>query len=471
MKTLNTPKSQQGFSLLEISLAMMMVVGLTVAVYQIMEYRAWMEQAKTVAEQIRTINEAVSTYAGNNSEILSDKNLSLDCEVVPYGVVDEGADAGTVSLATPATQMCSKDFGSGANKVTVANVMQPTLNELKQLQLLSNSSSYQPIFNTQKRVVYKDSNNVNAFLPAGYSVLIKRVCINNPKATPSSPRYCDNPNPGYYDIQTLVFNNQPYDDKSIKYNGMTNMLYTAFRAAGTDALLSADGITKTIDPNNNNTDITANYPLIPQASDGQSFIDNPLKNAAGVGVKNILAMRGGYSSSVRTNTLRQDGLTPMTGPLNLGNNDIVGANNISVTGNIDAPNGTITAQNIIATNQFTANSINTSSVTSSGNFNGFNFMALNNITANNGIKAGKCADTLNEGDIIACNDLIAKNNIKATGSIKTAGAISADSLTSGNFPAGNGVSMDSNGDVSASGVISAAKKNEKRFFSIRQSSL
>ena len=122
---------QQGFSLIELSLALVLAVGVTVAVYQILEYRSWIEQAKSVADQIKAVNEAVSTYAGNNSDTLSDKNIPAQCEVVPYGVVDAGADAATAILPTPDISQCSRVFGSGANAVTVANVMQPTLNEWK----------------------------------------------------------------------------------------------------------------------------------------------------------------------------------------------------------------------------------------------------------------------------------------------------------------------------------------------------
>lgn len=421
MKHANPAGRQQGFSLIEISLGLVLVVGIVVSIYQILQYNAWIEQAKTVAGQIKKVNEAVSTYAGNYSDVLSDKSIPPECETVYYGVVDAGADVNSVNVSS-APSSCSKNFGASPNTVRVANVMQPTLDELKQLNLLSTASSYEPLFITENRVVYKDASNRNAFLPPGYAVLIQRVCVNNPNAAVDSANYCASPSPGYYDLQTLVFSSQPYSDKAVKNGGVTNMLYTAYKAAGVDALLAADGISKTTDPNNGNADITRKYPLIPANSNGQTFLPNPLKVAGDVGLKNILAMRGGYSSSVRTSYLRPDGLTPMSGNLNMGNNDILDVNNITASGDIKTPNGTITASNFVATNQLTAREINTSSITSSGNIKGFNFVAEGSIRANDRIFTGKeddpnCAVTSDQhgagyGDINACRDMVAKGYVK-----------------------------------------------------------
>ncbi len=427
LKHANPAGRQQGFSLIEISLGLVLVVGIVVSIYQILQYNAWIEQAKTVAGQIKKVNEAVSTYAGNYSDVLSNKSIPPECETVYYGVVDAGADVNSVNVSS-APSSCSKNFGASPNTVRVANVMQPTLDELRQLNLLSTASSYEPLFITDNRVVYKDASNRNAFLPPGYAVLIQRVCVNNPNAAVDSANYCASPSPGYYDLQTLVFSSQPYSDKAVKNGGVTNMLYTAYKAAGVDALLAADGISKTTDPNNGNADITRKYPLIPANSNGQTFLPNPLKVAGDVGLKNILAMRGGYSSSVRTSYLRPDGLTPMSGNLNMGNNDILDVNNITASGDIKTPNGTITASNFVATNQLTAREINTSSISSSGNIKGFNFLAENQIRANDRIFTGKegdpnCAVTSDQhgggyGDINSCRDMVAKGYVKGLAALQ-----------------------------------------------------
>lgn len=463
LKPSTSANRQNGFSLIEISIGLILVVGIVVSFFQISEHRARIEQAKTVADDIKSVNEAVATYAGNLSNILSDKNLPVACEANYYGVVDADAPANSVNVVEPPSS-CSKDLGTGAQQVTVRNVMQPTLDELKQLNYLKGPSSFVPPFVTDNRVVYKDSNNNNAFLPPGYAVQITRVCVNNPSAAVDSANYCTTPNPGYFDLQTLVFSSQPFSDKAIKNGGVSTMLYTAYSAVGADALLAADGITKTT---NGNADITHQYPLVPPNSNGQTFLANPLQNSAGVGVKNILAMRGGYSSSVRSNYVRPDGLTPMSGGLEMGNNSISQVKDISATGDIKTPNGTITGANIIASTLLTATAINTSSLTSSGNIKGFNFLAENQIRANDRIFAGSATDASCDvsqaehgsgaGDINACRDMVAKGYVKGFGGLQ-AGAMN-----------NVGVRLNSDGSIEGKTLNVDSSKNVSNINNITQS--
>jgi len=91
---------------------------------------------------------------------------------------------------------------------------------------------------------------------------------------------------------------------------------------------------------------------VPANANGQTFLSNPLKVAGDVGLKNILAMRGGYGSSVKDNSLRRDGLITMTGDLRMGFKSLS-----------------------------QVNEINTSALTASGDIKGFNFVASNNMTS------------------------------------------------------------------------------------------
>ena len=406
--------NQRGFSLIELSVAFILVAGLVVSTFQILSYQDWIDKAKQQAEQIRSVNEAVQAYAGKYAEILSNKDLPSSCMTVFNKAVgaEDQLNAAAVEAA-PDTCKRSKDKDL---PVDLNNVMQPSLDELKQLKLLDINRSYAPVFATEKRVVTKGANG-NIFLSSGYSVLITRVCVPSSSVVETSSKYCKTQegNPGYYDLKTLVYNSQPFNDKNIKF-GATNMLYTVLKKAGDNAYIAADGLVKVSNESNP-------YPLVASNSNGD--IDNPLKDTGGKSIKNIIAIAGGYYSSWQANYLRQDGGNSMLAKLDMANNDIVNAKNISAaslstTGDISGfkfvvnkllnmnNNDIVDAKNISAVNLSTTNGIQAANISATesvvGNtISGFTFVVNKVLNMNN-------------------NDIVAAKNISAAG-LSTTGDI------------------------------------------------
>ena len=392
---LNSPaqSKQHGFALIELSVAFILVAGLVVSTFQILNYQEWIDKSKQQADQIKKVHEAVQAYVGAYSDLLSDKKLPQACVVLPYAVIEPNAPLSSAAVPT-STNLCSQNFGP----VTVKNILQPTLEELKSLNFLDANSSFTPVFATENRVVTKNDNGNNVFLSPGFSVLIDRVCVNNPSADTNSAKYCSTPSKGYFAVKTLVFSSQPFDNEKIKY-GAANMLYTALKKAGNDALVAADGI----GPNDT-------YRLVPLNSNGQAeSIANPFeKTINGVyvkGVKNIIAMRGGYIENMSLNYLRLDGTNNMRADLNMGNNNIVNAKNISAanlytTGDINTANISATGNmsgNTISGFTFIVNkllnmnnndivdakNINAANLTTTGDISGFTFNVNNRLNMNN----------------------------------------------------------------------------------------
>jgi len=406
--------NQRGFSLIELSVAFILVAGLVVSTFQILSYQDWIDKAKQQAEQIRSVNEAVQAYAGKYAEILSNKDLPSSCMTVFNKAVgaEDQLNAAAVEAA-PDTCKRSKDKDL---PVDLNNVMQPSLDELKQLKLLDINRSYAPVFATEKRVVTKGANG-NIFLSSGYSVLITRVCVPSSSVVETSSKYCKTQegNPGYYDLKTLVYNSQPFNDKNIKF-GATNMLYTVLKKAGDNAYIAADGLVKVSNESNP-------YPLVASNSNGD--IDNPLKDTGGKSIKNIIAIAGGYYSSWQANYLRQDGGNSMLAKLDMANNDIVNAKNISAAslstaGDITGfkfvvnkllnmnNNDIVDAKNISAVNLSTTNGIQAANISATesvvGNtISGFTFVVNKVLNMNN-------------------NDIVAAKNISAAG-LSTTGDI------------------------------------------------
>ena len=367
--------NQRGFSLIELSVAFILVAGLVVSTFQILSYQDWIDKAKQQAEQIRSVNEAVQAYAGKYAEILSNKDLPSSCMTVFNKAVGAEDQLNTATAVEAAPDTCKRSKDNNL-PVDLNNVMQPSLDELKQLKLLDINRSYAPVFATEKRVVTKGANG-NIFLSSGYSVLITRVCVPSSSVVETSSKYCKTQegNPGYYDLKTLVYNSQPFNDKNIKF-GATNMLYTVLKKAGDNAYIAADGLVKVSNESNP-------YPLVASNSNGD--IDNPLKDTGGKSIKNIIAIAGGYYSSWQANYLRQDGGNSMLAKLDMANNDIVNAKNIS------------------AASLSTTGGINTANVSATGDISGFNFVVNKQLNMNN-------------------KDIVAAKNISAT-SLSTTGDI------------------------------------------------
>ena len=59
LKPTTSARRQQGFSLIEISLGLILVVGIVVSIIQILAFEARIEKAKTVADQIKNVKKSM----------------------------------------------------------------------------------------------------------------------------------------------------------------------------------------------------------------------------------------------------------------------------------------------------------------------------------------------------------------------------------------------------------------------------
>ena len=135
--------------------------------------------------------------------------------------------------------------------------------------------------------------------------------------------------------------------------------------------------------NANGVDITNQFPLIAANRSASEFVANPLRDPAGNGVANVLAMRGGYQSSLFLNRMRVDGGTRPTNDWNFAGFNLTDIGSLGVNKDITASN---------------------------------------DIRASNRIFAGKAGDANCDvssdqhaggaGDVNACKDMVAKGWVK-----------------------------------------------------------
>lgn len=167
---------------------------------------------------------------------------------------------------------------------------------------------------------------------------------------------------------------------------------------------------------------------------------NPV-TAAGQPVAGILAVRGGYGSSGWAQFLRRDGTLPMTGALNMANNNINAANQVnsvtlnntgtaSIGGNLSVT-GTSTTNGITNTGAVNTTTLATTGGASvGGNLNVAGASTTNGITNNGAVNTTTLAtsSTATIGGNLTVTGSSITNGITNTGNISTTGDTSTGRL-------------------------------------------
>ena len=402
--------AQVGFSLIELSIGLIILTGVIVSIFSIYRFNITRERAITIAQQYQNINLAVGRYIAQNNDqllrLLADPASSGDgCSQIS-AEFRPGAGLGGAAVAASPTNC---QLRNAAGVVLAVNGLQPTLQELQAMNLLAPNVSIDLPLATTTDVV-TNVGGLNATAPNNFAVQIRRICVSH--AGPVSSLAHLNCPGGYFDLQGLMFNLQPFTDEAIYgFNGAP-LLQMIFNAAGDDAMIAANGLARVVDLAG--TDITNNFPLVGANPGRGNFINNPLHDAAGVGARNILAMRSGQGSTSSLNAMRIDGGNSPTNDWNFGGFSLNNVNALDLTKIGAASDITSTNGNIIATN--------------------------GNITAP---KGSVTSVAVNTGTVAASSDISSSGDISATGNLKTSGQLIAKGdikTTSGNLSVSGDIS-------------------------------
>lgn len=304
-----------GLSLLEVSLAMVVMAGLTLAWLMTWSTDTLKAQSRVAGQQYLALHAAVQDYMALHHVALL--RLADDCSLVTLA---QGR-----SLASPPAVvqgLCRVQLGAvngSSVQIQVANGLQPSVAELQALRLLD-ATFRNALYMPTEAVVARPQAHAasSALADPGYAVRIQRVC-----ASPACTSY---------QLSGLVFNTQPYSLQRLRSlaSGL-ELLQDAWLAAGPDAALAS--------------------PVAFGGSGelqgwGASFsVRNPIRthqgNGSSTGLAGILGVRSGFGSATLAEFARTDGSRPMTGTWSFGNQDVrdvkllaastVQAGNLSVT--------------------------------------------------------------------------------------------------------------------------------------------
>ena len=371
--------NQRGYSLIELSIVLVITTGVMLGLFSIYQFKQATDKADIIAGQYKSINLAVSKYLSQNSDaLLQLLNTRPACSDINWRASTNGVQGVTVN---PDPTGCELRDAKG--NILAANGAQPTLDELRTLRFLDATTPATVPMNTQQ-VMVANASSANQFVPSRFAVQITRTCVQHAGAVASAASYLNcstTSTTGYWDLSSLVFNNQPFTEEAIFTSRGINLMNLIFNAAGTDALIAGRGVQAVT--NANGVDITNQFPLIAANRSAGEFVTNPLRDPAGNGVANVLAMRGGYQSSLFLNRMRVDGGTRPTNDWNFAGFNVTDIGSLGVNKDI---------------------------------------AASNDIRASNRIFAGKAGDpncdvSSNQhgggaGDINACRDMVAKGWVK-----------------------------------------------------------
>jgi prepilin-type N-terminal cleavage/methylation domain-containing protein len=300
-------QNQSGFTLLELSITTVIAGMMILAMVQMQTYQAQLEKARAIAQTYQKLNNAVGTYMVNHyTAILNVRGggaRAQECSRPPA----RGAGAPFQALPTD----CGGNIpiagavGRVGQTVPVANLRQPTLQELRRAgyldasQELANNTLPLPTFFTNPAHPNHMLNANNQAANPGFAVLIDTPNLANPR-----------------DMRSLVFNLQPFNLARNSLGG-ESLLDQVLLSAGSDGLLSGGDAAGELRPQD--------------AGAANAAIPNPLRIAGNVGAPSVFAMLNGFGSSGWDQYVRRDGTTPLTADWNVGGQSIIGINNVGAT--------------------------------------------------------------------------------------------------------------------------------------------
>ena len=391
--------------------------------------------------QYKRINLAVNKYLALNSKAILDLlSKNPNCSTVNMKAKPPGGAAAALASPIAGCELKITTATATPSVVTlVANATQPTVKELRSMGLLDSTFNDLLPLRTDNIVQTTDATGAVIEASAGFAVQITRECVVHSGAVTTTKAYlaCTDPTgaSGYYDLKSLVFNNQPFSDENIYTSRGINLLYMVLNAIGPDGLIAAPGLAKVV--NSAGSDITNTFPLLSINRKESDYLLNPLTDATGKGIPNILAIRAGYGSSYYENIMQLDGGTSPTNDWDFAGFSLNDVNQVEAS-SIKTKNllsDGITAKNV------TADTMNAVSIAASGPIT---------------------ADTLKTNGAISASGLTTRGGAIDTGTLTASGAISGNTLkATGAATAG---SVQSSGDINSDKDITSKETVSGKFF-------
>ena len=221
MKISRLNHSQEGFSLLEITLAMALAAMLSIGYLYNQTRDQALNTTKAQAGYYLLVNDAVGKYMLTFYDDLS--SIPASCSTVLL-------TAGDAPAASSAS--CQFSTGTKIGSAGPVNAMQPTVAELKKLNMLDNSFNGGFLWSTALVVKKPDGTT-----PVTYGTRIKRYCDGQlmtglGSTCTSKPQY-----------KSITFNTQPFvADSNSSFFSLSRFekMDTAIASMGSDGLMSLE---------------------------------------------------------------------------------------------------------------------------------------------------------------------------------------------------------------------------------------
>jgi prepilin-type N-terminal cleavage/methylation domain-containing protein len=332
------PKTnQQGFSLLETMIAMILLSVMVVYGLYWQKIADSTDKGRSLGQQYVTLNDAVSNYMVTHSQALS--ALKPVCSETAFSYDPSGTFAGARSKTS--LRMAANCALVVAQNTTVVNGLQPTVEELALLGFYPKQDMYLPLLRMSSVVKEANAdgsapNALTAFATARFFINIEQVCLqrgslSNPNQmapVPTTPAATGCPITSTTALKSLIFNSQPYffNDKTSMF-AYPALIGAAVAKIGADALLSHYADTK--------------YAFAGELRSQQQTITNPiryvdLKNNINLGLNGIIAMRGGYGAAYAQQHSRVDGSNVPTADWSFGGHSVSDVKDLAVLNQLKA---------------------------------------------------------------------------------------------------------------------------------------
>lgn len=300
-------RAQRGSALLDVALAVAIAGAMVVGGMQYWSQQLRSDTARALAGQYKLINAAVASYMTVNWTLLTG-SLPPNCDAGSVFTVQEGAAA--------TSNNCSLNVaGNDGTSLQIRHALQPTIQELQDLNFLIRTVNGRPLLPDDPNVVtWSRHSGVWAPTTHTLAIHIRRVCTNQSDPNPAT---CIQAN---RDLQSVVFNQRPY---STGINGDWAILNEAMLAMENEGLVSmpnVGGARRNIVGPRGDT-------VLPNPISGDRINPPPL---------GVLAMRNGFGSAGWGQFTRRDGTAPPTANWDFANQEL---------GNV----GRLQAANVVAT--------------------------------------------------------------------------------------------------------------------------
>ena len=220
--------SQSGFSLLEISVALMLLAAVTLGYLYNQSRQSAVSLARTQAGYYQVVSAAVTQYMSNNYALLK--------ALPPKTCSDVQLFTESTAATPPATCGINALFSSGSASSPVSNGLQPTVAELKATGYLDSNFKSSFVWPTQLIMYAPSAVKANSSLASPeYRVQIQAWCNSAP---PKDDSVCDNPA-----LNSLVYNAQPFaKESSSGFIGFSRLdkLFEARTYLGANGLMAYD---------------------------------------------------------------------------------------------------------------------------------------------------------------------------------------------------------------------------------------